>query len=203
MISARNPHPPGTMIVVVGPSGAGKDTLMDHARERLAADPDIGFVQRCITRQVDAGGENHHSVTPEKFEELRERGSFAVSWGAHGLYYGVPVETLDRIADGQTLVVNGSRAAIADFIATYPSVEVVLITAAPEIIASRLAARGRESQEEIIRRLARTTDGWRDGCECVTIDNSGAVEVAGDALAAAIETIARSTFKPVLDLRSH
>jgi ribose 1,5-bisphosphokinase len=170
------------MLVVVGPSGAGKDTLMDYARERLANETKVGFVQRFITRDHDAGGEAHYAVTSAEFDRLRAEGAFALSWSAHGLCYGVPIDTLARIASGDTLVVNGSRAAIRKFVSTYPHVRVISITATPEIVAQRLAGRGRESVDEIRLRLARSQQAWQSPCACTEIDNSGAVESAGEAL---------------------
>lgn len=191
MTAERDAAVCGTMTVVVGPSGAGKDTLMDYARNRLSDEADIAFVRRFITRDGDAGGEDHHAVTVAEFDSLQAQGAFAVSWGAHGLFYGVPANTRARIALGETLVVNGSRAAIAEFLRVYPSLVVISITARPDVIAERLAARGRESIEEIGRRLSRTTDGWQENCRCISIDNSGAIEDAGDALLDAIRTISR------------
>jgi ribose 1,5-bisphosphokinase len=192
-------HAPGTMIVVVGPSGAGKDTLLDYARQRLAGEPDIGFVRRFITRDSAAGGEDHSAVTVAEFETLRNQGAFAVSWGAHGLFYGVPANTSARIALGGTLVVNGSRAAVPEFLKAYSKVVAISITARPEIIAERLAARGRESAEEIRKRLARATEDWQGNCECISIDNSGAIEDAGEALLNTIISVAqRSEFSAPL-----
>ena len=85
----------GTMIVVVGPSGAGKDTLIDYARDRLSHNSDISFVRRVITRPATAGGEDHLAVTEAEFELMRQQQAFAVSWGAHGLFYGIPTDTLE------------------------------------------------------------------------------------------------------------
>ena len=193
------PRPQGTMIVVVGPSGAGKDTLMDYARKRLGAETEIGFVQRFITRASEAGGEDHRAVTVAEFEKLRDQGAFAVSWGAHGLFYGIPANTQARIGLGDTLVVNGSRAAIADILHAYPNVLVISVTARPEIIAARLAARGRETEQQIRDRLSRTTDNWRAGCECIEIDNSGPIEEAGAALLTVIRGVANGNKRAAAD----
>jgi ribose 1,5-bisphosphokinase len=183
----------GTMIVVVGPSGAGKDTLMDYARQRLLPMDDIAFVQRVITRDSSAGGEDHRSVTAPEFEAMRAQGAFAVAWGAHGLHYGIPVNTLARIALGETLVVNGSRAAIGEFRKVYAKLVVVCVTARPEIIAARLGSRGRESAEDIGRRIARETGNWQCGSECIEIDNSGNIDDAGGALLGIIQAVAART----------
>ena len=181
----------GTMIVVVGPSGAGKDTLIDYARDRLSHNSDISFVRRVITRPATAGGEDHLAVTEAEFELMRQQQAFAVSWGAHGLFYGIPTDTLGQIARGSTLVANGSRAALGEFRQAYARLAVIAISARQEIIAERLAARGRESLADIQARLARSADGWQAGPDCISIDNSGTVEEAGQALCDAVEALAR------------
>ncbi|MDB5525488.1 MAG: phnN [Rhizobium sp.] len=169
----------GTMIIVVGPSGAGKDSVIDFAWQHLGDDPDIGFVRRFITRDADAGNEDHHAVSIEKFDEMRQAGRFAVHWGAHGLHYGIPADTVDKIEAGKTLIANGSRAAIPEFLKAYPNVLVITITADPEIIAERLRTRGREDDVSISQRLARSLQEWTIDCRHLVIDNSGTLETAG------------------------
>jgi ribose 1,5-bisphosphokinase len=181
----------GTMIVVVGPSGAGKDSLIDFARNYLAGSDDIGFVRRTITRDADAGSEDHHAVTLAEFEAMRDAGAFAVHWGAHDLHYGIPSDTKARLEDGVTLIANGSRAALADFANAYPDLLVLVVTASPEIIAERLKNRGREDDASISRRLARSQQEWSIDCRSVEIDNGGVLERAGNALVALIRQIAR------------
>lgn len=173
-------HQQGTMIVVVGPSGAGKDSVIDFARQRLADHDDIGFVRRFITRDADAGSENHHAVSRRQFEDMRHAGGFAVQWGAHELHYGIAAETRDQLAAGKTLIANGSRAALADFLAAYPNLLVVTIDADPAIIAERLKSRGREDDAAISMRLARSRQPWTIDClNHHVIDNSGALATAG------------------------
>eukprot|EP01035_Chromulina_nebulosa_P016307 gene16307-21610_t len=101
------------MIVVVGPSGAGKDSLIDFARDRLAGEGAVVFVRRFVTRGADAGNEDHQAVSLEAFERMRDAGAFAVHWGAHDLHYGIPADTRMQLAAGMTLIANGSRGAIA------------------------------------------------------------------------------------------
>ena len=187
---AALPPAGGIMIAVVGPSGAGKDSLINAARRHYRDDPRIGFVRRVITRPADGATEDHMPATTEDFAALRQAGRFAVSWAAHGLHYGIPAETLDEIAAGKVLIANGSRAAIGGFIAAYARLAVLEITARPDVIAARLAARGRESAPEIERRLARDTGDWRPACLHLRIDNSGALDESTVALHAAIERFA-------------
>jgi ribose 1,5-bisphosphokinase len=171
----------GTMVVVVGPSGAGKDSVMSYAARHFTDETRVRFVRRVITRPADAGGEAHEAVDVNGFREREAAGGFAVSWEAHGLRYGIPRETLDQLAHGVTLVANGSRSALPAFAAAYADLKVVLITARPDILATRLAARGRESAEAIAGRLDRAVPEIVIGADTVVIDNSGALEEAGEA----------------------
>ena len=171
----------GTMVLVVGPSGAGKDSVMSYAARHFAEEPCLRFVRRVITRPADAGGEAHEAIDAEGFRSRAAEGGFAVSWHAHGLSYGIPRETLAALTQGVTLVVNGSRAALPAFAEAYPRLQVVLVTARPDILAARLAARGRESADAIARRLDRAAPEIAAAADAVVIDNSGALEDAGKA----------------------
>ena len=181
------------MVVVVGPSGVGKDSLMAFAAERLAGRADIGFVRRAITRPGDAGGETHEPVSPEAFAAMVAAGRFAVSWRAHGHSYGIPGDTLDTVRVGRTLIANGSRAALDGFVAAYPRLEVVTITASRERLFERLRARGRESELDILARLDRAQPPLPVGLSLHEIDNSGDLLDAGQRMVALIEDIAART----------
>lgn len=171
----------GTMVVVVGPSGAGKDSVMSYAFRHFADEARVKFVRRVITRPADAGGEAHQAIDADGFRRRQAEGGFAVSWDAHGLSYGIPRETLDDLAQGVTLIANGSRSALPAFAAIYPRLKVVVVTARPDILAARLAARGRESAEAIAKRLDRAVPEIVVASDTVVIDNSGALEEAGEA----------------------
>jgi len=179
----------GAMIVVVGPSGAGKDSVMAYAARHFAGEPRLGFVRRAITRPADAGGEAHEAIDADGFRRLKAEGAFAVSWEAHGLSYGIPGETQARLANGVTLVANGSRSALPAFADAYPRLKVVLITARPDVLAARLAARGRESADAVARRLERAAPEIVVAADTIVIDNSGPLETAGDAFVSFIASV--------------
>jgi ribose 1,5-bisphosphokinase len=138
------------LVLVVGPSGAGKDTVLGVARQALAGDPRFRFVRRVITRPADAGGEDHDAVSEAVFAER----AFALQWKAHGLHYGIPLDVIDDLARGIVAVANVSRGVIAEAVDRF-SARVIEVTAPPEILAQRLAARGRETAEDVALRLAR------------------------------------------------
>lgn len=174
------------MVAVVGPSGAGKDTLMAYAAKLFEGCEDIIFARRVITRDAAAGGEDHDGVSEAEFEALERAGRFAVSWNAHGLRYGIPIETRQAVAQGKLVIANGSRSALARFRQAYPSLVVVNITASLDVLAARLEARGRETREEILGRLERSSLAVTGDYHVVTIDNSGSLEEAGRALVEAL-----------------
>ena len=168
----------GTLILVVGPSGAGKDSVLDGAKARLAGDSSVLFPARVVTRPAQAGGEAHVPATAEQFAALRAAGGFVLSWEAHGLSYGIPRTVADDLAAGRTVIVNVSRAVIDEARRTLAPVRVAVITASPETLARRLAARGRETEADIAERLRRATFAMPSGDDVTVIDNGGALDEA-------------------------
>lgn len=179
----------GTMVAIVGPSGAGKDSLIHLAMRHFAGRPDVHFVQRVITRPADSGGEQHRGVLPAEFEAMREQGAFAVDWDAHGLSYGIPASVHEKLALGHLVVANGSRSALPYWAKAFPSLLVINVTASPEVLAERLVARGRESREEILERLKRGSLAVDGDYDVVTIDNSGVLAEAGAKLISTLEAV--------------
>lgn len=175
----------GRLVYIVGPSGSGKDSVIAAARGRLPAGTDVAFAQRTITRPDSAGGEHHRAVTMEAFERLLAGGAFAMHWRANGHAYGIGREILDWLARGRTVVVSGSRAHLPEALAAFPGLEVVLVTAAPEVLRQRLLARGREDSAEVEARLERAAafDRQVDAAAPLRIVNEGALEVAARTLA--------------------
>jgi ribose 1,5-bisphosphokinase len=163
----------GRLVLVVGPSGAGKDTLIAAGKAALADDPRFVFPRRVVTRPAMAALEDHDSVSPEAFETAKAAGAFALDWEAHGLRYGLPARLVEDIAAGRVVVFNGSRAMVEAAQAKFPDTRVLLIEATPEVRAGRLAGRGRESAAEVAARLAREVPEIPAGA--LRIDNSGAL----------------------------
>lgn len=189
---------PGILFVVVGPSGAGKDTLMDGARKALADSGRFGFARRLITRPADAGGEDHEAIDEQGFAALAAAGGLLASWNAHGLHYGLRASLRDELARGRHIVANGSRAVLETLAGAVPRLIIINVMASPEILAARLASRGRETAQDIAARLARKPPQWPSGIETLVVENNGAVEEGVEHFLAAIDAATRRlALKPV------
>lgn len=176
----------GTLYLVVGPSGVGKDTLLDGARAQLSGDARFVFARRVITRAADAGGEDHEAVTPDEFARRKAASGFLLTWSAHGLDYGLPAALSDALAEGRTVVANGSRATIAELAQRVPDLKVVEITAPPEAVAARLRARGREDEAQVAERISRTVPPMPYGVDVIRIVNDADVATGIGKLVAAL-----------------
>src|SRR4051794_14172350 len=148
---------PGKLVLVVGPSGAGKDTLLGLAKAACADDGKIVFPRRVITRQASES-EDNEEVSAGTFQESLARDEYAMHWEAHGHRYALSRAIDDEIRAGHAVVANVSRTIIADMRQAYASVLVISITAPPNVLAERIAMRARGSDGKIEQRLNRTID---------------------------------------------
>lgn len=175
----------GRLFIVVGPSGAGKDTLLAGAK---ATDPALHWARRVITRPQTAGGEPYEGVAPLAFEARLQAREFALSWQAHGLCYAVPYGELVALDEGRDVLVNGSRAALPAAHLAFPRLIVIRITAPSLVLAQRLAARGRERQDDITARLQRASYELPEGLPIIDIVNDATPQVGVRRLLAAIQS---------------
>jgi ribose 1,5-bisphosphokinase len=170
--ASADPIGPGRLVLVVGPSGAGKDTLLNLARAACAGDPGIVFPRRVVTRPASPA-EDNAQVTLDAFREALTGGDFAMHWEAHGHRYALPRSIDDDVRAGRTVVFNASRTVIETVRRAYARVVVVSITAPPNLLAERLASRGRDSDGPIEPRLRRAVD---EVVADATIVNVGGIE---------------------------
>jgi ribose 1,5-bisphosphokinase len=159
-------------VLVVGPSGAGKDTLLNLTRAACAGDAGVVFPRRVVTREASLA-EDNAQVSPDAFRAALARGEFAMHWEAHGHCYALPRAIDDDIRAGRTVVVNASRTVIEAMRRLYADIVVVLVTAPPDVLEQRLAMRARGSDGPIEERLRRAVD---EAVPDATIVNVGAAE---------------------------
>ena len=178
------PIGPGRLVLVVGPSGAGKDSMMAGAKALCARDGTIVFPRRIVTRPTTAD-EDHISVSDTGFDDARRGGAFALWWQAHGLKYALPISVDTDVRAGRTVVCNASRGIVAGARIRYAHVTCVLVTARTELLVSRLEGRSRDSDGVLDDRIGRNAI-YADLSTDVVIDNSGALQEAVDALTSAL-----------------
>jgi ribose 1,5-bisphosphokinase len=184
--ASGKPIGPGRLILVVGPSGAGKDTLLALARTATLGGARIVFPRRVITRSVD-GSEDHATLSPAEFEQAIADGAFAIWWSAHGNRYGIPASAEDAIRSGLTVVCNVSRTVIGSLRQRYASVTVVLVTAPIAVLEQRLASRRRSSDGELADRIARSSKLPSGTDADVVITNTGDPAIAAKRLLEVIQ----------------
>jgi len=173
-------------VLVVGPSGAGKDTLLDHAKAAYKHNPEIVFARRVITREPMS--EDHATLDEAAFITARENGAFLLTWRAHGLHYGIPASLRHDLQCGRMVIANVSRSVITESETLEAIVTVLNVTAATDVLARRIAARGRESLEEIELRLKREQPILTTRAQLIDVRNDGALEDAARLFMAALES---------------
>lgn len=181
---------PGTLMLVVGPSGAGKDTLIAVAQDVVRDSQMIVFPRRIVTRE-DSVAESHDSLSPVEFDDALRRGAFAFWWEAHGLKYGIPAAVDGDIGGGKTVVCNVSRMLVPRLRRQYVSCKVVLVDAPREIRAARIHARGRATDGEPEKRLDRIAPNHDSLAPDLVINNVGDPRDGGRILANALLGITR------------
>jgi ribose 1,5-bisphosphokinase len=180
----------GQLVYVMGPSGAGKDSLIAWLEDHLPPHLPVHLARRTITRPIRHGDEQHHSVSEQAFALLHEAQAFALDWQANGLRYGVRHDELAPLHRGKWVLVNGSRAYLPQATAKFPHLRVVHVTASLEVLRQRLLARGRETPEMVEARVRRAMV-FRAPPHAIEVRNDGSLAQAGAQLLQAFEKLRR------------
>jgi ribose 1,5-bisphosphokinase len=178
------------LIYVMGPSGAGKDSLLDWLKKKLPPQSPIHFAKRTIDRPLQAVGEQHESVDSATFERLQKEMSFAMHWLANGRNYGVRHAELEPLQQREWLLVNGSRAYLPEALRQFDGLNVLHISASAEILRARLLARQRETPEMVEARVQRAVNfSIPSNCRCVRVLNDTSLDEAGATLMHALQSL--------------
>lgn len=204
-------------MAIVGPSGAGKDTIMNAVHEVLKNNPEFLFVRRIITRKAginsfndhdetsqNIGNEDNIGVSLEKFFELSQKASFSLQWFAHGIHYGLPMGIVDEVHKGKIVIANVSRAELEHAKGLFGKVYVIEINAPIEILKERLLGRKREKITDIEERLKRANIPIQlpEGAKYCYIDNSGNVNSAVDKMLSILQSLS-SENQPLPDYQTN
>lgn len=189
------------LIYVVGPSGAGKDSLLLWLRQHIPSTAQVHWARRTIDRpKVDIpNAEDHCSVDTEIFEQMVNQGKFALHWDANTYRYGIRTDELKHLSHPSwCVIVNGSRAHLPIAAKTYPGLTVLHVTASADVLRRRLLNRGRESEEAINARLMRVVPiAIPKLSNLIEISNNTTLEEAGNDLLVKLQNL--NLFNQVTD----
>ena len=148
------------LLVVSGPSGAGKDTVVAHMR---AAHPEVDISVSATTRAMRPGeqdGVDYHYLTRAQFEDKIARGEMLEHTCYCGNCYGTPKSEIDdNIANGTSVVLVIEVQGAGNVKRLYPECTTVFIQPpSMEELERRLRGRGTESEQSIAGRLARARE---------------------------------------------
>jgi ribose 1,5-bisphosphokinase len=172
----------GRLVYLMGPSGSGKDTVLQRLSDLLG--PSAYLAPRIVTRPLTTTEPNCVSVSPAEFERMESCGRLAMAWRANGLAYGVGIDINERLLSGCDVLLNGSRAYFPEACRRYANLIPVLLSVKPELLRQRLQDRGRENAEQVSRRLERNAqffgglDAQSNGVSVLLVDNSNDVDEA-------------------------
>ena len=168
----------GTLFLVIGNSGSGKDSIIKAVLERYPSDlKSIRLTQRYITRPPSED-EDNISIGPEEFREMSKQGKFALEWHIYGLDYGVPIGIDSWLKKGHPVLVNVSRTIVKKACEIYRNLKIIFIEVPFEITLKRLKARARESGKRLEERIERAKKNQKFPDADFPVDNSGELENA-------------------------
>jgi ribose 1,5-bisphosphokinase len=169
---------PGTLFLVVGNSGSGKDSIINGAIEKYPKDiKKIHPVRRYITRPPSET-ENNISISPEKFLEMEQNEKFALKWHIYNLYYGIPKKIDKLLKKGNPVVANVSRTVIPEARKKYKNLKVIFIYVPIKVTEERLLERGREKEKSIVARINRAKQLENYSDYDFKIENTGSLNEA-------------------------
>lgn len=181
------------LVLLVGPSGSGKDSLLKAAKSHFGQNDLIAFPRRFITRandKTDQNGEQHIALTAQRFEQKAKARDFFLSWSAHGLMYAIGQDAQRALRQGQMVVANISRTQIQTAAQSWPHIHLISIKVGRDILRQRLTARGRETPEDIETRIKRA-DAFSVPLDVphTEISNNGALQDAQGAFISVLEKL--------------
>lgn len=154
---ADSPVASGRLVVLTGPSGVGKGTLLGHLRERH---PHLYLSTSATTRAPREGekhGRDYYFVTRETFEEMIEQGEL-LEWAEFaGNYYGTPRQPVEvQIERGNQVILEIELKGARQVAQSFPdAMKVFIAPPSPEELERRIRDRGQDDDAAITRRLER------------------------------------------------
>jgi guanylate kinase len=182
-----SPGAPGAMLVIIsGPSGVGKDTVIDALKARTH-EPEYHYVVTCTTRprrQYEIDGVHYRFLDRESFETLRDQGEFLEANFVHANWYGTPrTEVRGALMSGRHAVLKIDVQGAQFIKETVP--EALLIFLVPpslEDLFGRLRTRATETADEldVRQRNAALELARQDDYDYVVVNETGGVDRVAD-----------------------
>ncbi|MFW9773818.1 MAG: phosphonate metabolism protein/1,5-bisphosphokinase (PRPP-forming) PhnN, partial [Candidatus Thorarchaeota archaeon] len=163
----------GTLFLVVGNSGSGKDSIIQGALESYPSQIKRLYAPKRYITRPPSETENNISVSPEEFKFLSQEGKFAIEWHIYGLDYGVPIEIDDLLRKGHPVAINVSRKIVPKTREIYENIKVIFIEVPFEITLKRLRERARESGKRLNERIERAKNNQHYPEADYSINNTG------------------------------
>lgn len=173
VLSPFRTPPRGTLFLVIGPSGVGKNRLISEARAKSLGEEGTVYPRLYITQPEDQLGDAHIPLSAELFETMLSRGDMLLEWRERNLRYGVPKAVAQHLERGRDVIVTVSRTVVDDARARFDPVKILYINVDEETLSQRLKARGRESNAEIKLHVQRAHEYLIRGDDVVMVDNNG------------------------------
>lgn len=152
----ENVTPQGVLLVVSGPSGAGKGTICQMLREEL---PDLGYSVSVTTRQPRVGevdGVNYFFKTVEEVKEMIAQDQLLEYAEVYGNYYGTPKEyVMNLLNSGKDVLLEIDIQGALQIKKHFPDgVFVFIVPPSLDELSARIYKRGTDSEEVIQKRMA-------------------------------------------------
>lgn len=185
---------PGALLVIIsGPSGVGKDTIIDALRER-PREPDYHYVVTCTTRAPRPGeipGVSYQFLTPGAFHALRQAGELLEANEVHGNWYGTPRrDVAQALAEGHDVILKiDVQGAMVVKQRVPEALLIFLVPPSLEALFQRLRSRATETADELeLRQRNAAIELARQGdYDRVVVNETGEVEKVAAEIEAIIE----------------
>lgn len=180
----------GLLFVLSGPSGVGKNTVLDELFKKFNG---VSYSVSATTRERRSGeveGENYFFISEEKFKEIEENDGFIESALVHGHHYGTPKKFVDqKLAEGEDIILEIDTQGAKQVREKYPeAVYIFLLPPSLEELENRLDKRGSESDKSKNVRLSNARQELKE------VHNYD-YEVINDSLADAVREIKKIIIK--------
>lgn len=199
-------HKSGFLVVISGPSGGGKGTVVRRVREMM---PEIALSVSATTRQPRVGevdGREYYFIDRDAFEEMVAREEMLEYTCYCGNYYGTPKKEAQRItSSGKNMILEIEVEGAAQVKKMYPdAVSIMLIPPTIEEMRQRLLGRGTESIDTVEKRLARAAEEIRfaPGYDYVVINQRDGIDACAKHICEIIRAESARAFRMIEEIEA-